>query len=124
MLSDSPQSIRILVLEDELLLSAEVEAAVSLAGYETVGPAIDVDGALHLIRTQKIDAAILDLIVQNVHCDEVAAELAKRGIPFAIATGLSVKKGHPALLAAPRITKPFRAKHVRDVLAGLLASSN
>jgi DNA-binding NtrC family response regulator len=111
----------ILVLEDEPLLSALVEAAVASAGCEIVGPAGDVDSALRLIKTESVDAAVLDLIVDGVHCEAVAAELTERGIPFVITTGLGPIKGHPALYAAPRMTKPFQADHLRDVLASLLA---
>jgi DNA-binding response OmpR family regulator len=118
---DHLKGARILVLEDEPLLSALVESAASTAGCEIVGPASDVHSALRLIETGKIDAAVLDLIVDGIHCDAVAAELAARGIPFVIMTGLGVIKGHPTLFAAPRMTKPFHTAHLLDVLAGLLA---
>lgn len=121
MTSNRLKGARILILEDEPLLSAVIESAVSQAGCEIVGPASDIETALSLILTEEIDAAILDLIVNSTYCDEVAEQLAARGVRFAITTGLGTIQGHPALLAAPRITKPFRAEYVQDVLATLLA---
>jgi DNA-binding response OmpR family regulator len=121
MASDRLSGARILVLEDEPRLSAVVESAISQAGYEIVGPASTIEEALQLIASKKVDAAILDLVTDGVHCDAVAAELAKRGIPFAITTGLGEIRGHPALFAAPRMTKPFHSAHLRDILETLLA---
>lgn len=113
---------RVLILEDEPVISAILESAVLRAGYTIIGPAMDVSEALHLIRSEQIDAAILDLIVQGTYCDDVADELIDRSIPFAMTTGLGIIRGHPRLGAVPRITKPFTAEYVQGVLAGLLTS--
>lgn len=112
--------VRVLILEDEPFVSAILESAVLLAGYEIVGPATDIGSALALIAAEQIDAAILDLVLDGAYCDEVADELRNRNIPFAITTGIGPIKDHPGLASAVCITKPFRAQYIQDVLAKLL----
>ncbi|MBV1690413.1 response regulator [Novosphingobium sp. G106] len=112
---------KILIVEDEPAISALLEAAVSAADGTIVGPATDISGALSLLRTRKIDAAILDMIVAGIYCDEIAHELHSRNIPYAITTGIGADESHPQLQAALSITKPFQAEYVQSVLAGMLA---
>jgi DNA-binding NtrC family response regulator len=114
----------ILIVEDELAISALLESAVSKAEGKVVGPATDITSALLLIRTRKIDAAILDLIVMGIYCDEIADELLRRNIPYAITTGIGADKSHPALQAVLSITKPFQAEYVQSLLAQLLAGQS
>lgn len=118
--ADQSESARILILEDEANASALIENAVSLAGGTIVGPAMNINQALEIIRAQPIDAAILDVLIDGIHCDEVADELALRNIPFAIMTGMGALADHPSLLGVPRISKPFQAEYVQAVLAKLL----
>lgn len=114
----------ILIVEDEPAVSALLEAAVSEAGGVVVGPATDIGSGLALIETRKIDAAIIDLIVTGVYCDEVAGELLRRKIPYAITTGIGADESHPELQAAVSITKPFQAKYVQAVLVRLVAGQS
>ena len=95
---------KILIVEDEPAVSALLEAAVNKAEGTIVGPATDIGSALLLIRTRKIDAAILDLIVAGIYCDEIADELLSRSIPYAITTGIGADRSHPQLQAVLSIT--------------------
>lgn len=115
---------RILIVEDERAVSALLEAAVSEAEGVVVGPATDISSALELIRSARIDAAILDLIVMGIYCDEIACELARRNIPYAVTTGIGADKSHPELRTALSITKPFRAEYVQAVLVRLIAGQS
>ena len=110
----------ILIVEDEVEISDLLLSAIIEGGGHVVGPAPDIADALHLIDTAHIEAAIVDLIVQGIYCDEVAERLSSRNIPFAATTGIGADKSHPALLAAPSITKPFQGEYVREVLRNLL----
>lgn len=114
----------ILLVEDEPSVLALLETAVSQGGGVVVGPATDVAGALSLIRTAQIDAAILDLIVMGIYCDEIADELSRQNIPYAITTGIGANKSHPELQAALAITKPFQAEYVQVVLTQLLTEQS
>lgn len=111
---------KILIVEDETEISHLLQTAIIEAGGHIVGPAAEITEALHLIDTIHIDAAIVDLIVQGTYCDEVAERLSSRGIAFAVTTGIGADKFHPALLAAPAITKPFQGEYVGEVLRKLV----
>lgn len=110
----------VLIVEDEIAVSTLLEAAVSDASGRVVGPAIDIPASLVLIESEKLSAAILDLIVHGEYADAVAIELTRRGIPFAVTTGIGVNMDHPALRDAPIITKPFQAEYVQQLLARLI----
>ena len=112
----------ILVVEDERPLIDLLTAAVEEAGCIVIGPAEDVPTALKLIDTTPISAAIVDLIVHGVYADAIVIELAKRGVPFAVTTGIGADFSHPELQGAMTITKPFQASHVKSVLKQLIAN--
>ncbi|NBU28501.1 MAG: response regulator, partial [Caulobacteraceae bacterium] len=79
--------LRVLVVEDELLVSMLVEDMLSDFGCKVVGPASDIDQALQLARDAGIDVAILDVNVSGRQSFPVADILKGRGLPFAFASG-------------------------------------
>jgi CheY-like chemotaxis protein len=112
---------RILVVDDEPLISMLVEDWLVELGCEVVGPARSVDEGLGLVE-EPLDGAILDVNLAGENCYLVANALQARGVPFAFATGdgrLDADSGFedPILLA-----KPFNFDGVRAVLDKLLAS--
>jgi DNA-binding response OmpR family regulator len=112
---------RILVVDDEPLISMLVEDWLVELGCEVVGPARSVNEGLGLAG-EPLDGAILDVNLAGENCYSVASALQKRGIPFAFATGdgsIGMDSGFedPILLS-----KPFNFEGVRAVLDKLLAS--
>ena len=63
--SDSPQkslkSRKVLIVEDELLVSFEIETALVEAGFEVTGVAISADEAIELARAQTPDLVVMDI---------------------------------------------------------------
>lgn len=114
---------RILVVEDEPLIGLMVEEWLKEAGHQTVGPAGSVESALALIDSSAIDAAILDVILGNEDCYEVAQSLRTRGIPFAFATGHSAEAIQPDFRDAPTLGKPYDFTSVMGVVGLLLPAS-
>ncbi|HMK41666.1 MAG TPA: response regulator [Methyloceanibacter sp.] len=113
---------RILVVDDEPLISMLVEDWLADLGCEVVGPARSVEDGLRFAGVGSLDGAILDVNLAGQNCFSVASVLQKRGIPFAFATGdggVSVDSGFedPILLA-----KPFNFDGVKAVLDKLLAA--
>ena len=111
---------RILVLDDEPLISMLVEGWLTELGCEVVGPARSVQAGLHIAGSAELDAAILDVNLGGENSFLVADALKQRGIPFAFATGdsgvdSSAGYGDPILLA-----KPFDFEGVKAVLGKLL----
>ena len=78
---------RILIADDDVPTALELEACLQNAGYETIGPALDVQDAIDLIASNHLDAVILDvsLTAQAVH--EVLRPLTSRRTPIIFLTG-------------------------------------
>ena len=87
---------RILVIEDELLISMDLEASLTKNGCEVLGPASTLDQAKRLIEGADFDGALVDANLAGHPVDDLAAALTKRNIPFAFVTGY----GREALPAA------------------------
>jgi DNA-binding response OmpR family regulator len=113
---------RILVVDDEPLISMMVEDWLDELGCEVVGPARSVADGLALAGGQ-LDGAILDVNLGGDTCYPLANALRARGVPLAFATGdggLDECQGFqdPILLS-----KPFDFEGVKAALAALLAKA-
>lgn len=111
---------RVLILEDEPLIAAELEETLKQLGYTVVGPAHSCEAALELLWSGKVDAAILDLEIGQGTCEVVANELVLSDIPWALASGDHTHELHELFPAAPVIAKPSEADKVAVVLKDLL----
>ena len=79
---------RILVLDDEPLISMLMEGWLRELGCEVVGPARCVADGLSLAKSSKLDGAILDVNLAGEKCFSLAAALTQKGVPVAFATGV------------------------------------
>ena len=107
---------RVLVVEDEPLIAADLAETLSGAGYTVLGPAGDVARALALVAHAGCDAAVLDMNLGHETSERVAEALGDRGIPYLVVSGYSRTQLPPALRAAPLLGKPLRQD---DLLARL-----
>ena len=79
---------RILVVEDEILISMMLEESLEALGHDLVGTETSVEGALAKIASQELDGAVVDRWLRgDQKSDAVARLLKERGIPFIVATG-------------------------------------
>ncbi len=108
--------LRVLIVEDALLLALELEAGLQDAGAEVAACAADVDEALRALDGTSVDAAVLDANLNGVSVLPVAEALRARGVPFVFATGYGDSKMLPQGFDAPVIRKPY---DVTQVAAGL-----
>jgi CheY-like chemotaxis protein len=108
---------RILVAEDSFLLTTLLQDVFDELGWEMVGPATRLAGALQLAQHESIDAALLDINLDGTMSWDAATVLKARGIPFAFGTGYDVGINLPPNLAGSRVIgKPYRLDELRDVL--------
>ena len=115
---------RVLVVEDEMLVAMELEALLREHGCEVVGPAPSVEHALRLLHDRCPDAALLDLNLNGQPATALAEALRERGVPVVLATGYSETQLHePALRDIPRLSKPVRHRELLRTLARLLAAA-
>jgi PAS domain S-box-containing protein len=107
---------RVLIVEDEPLVSMDIAASLSIAGCEIVGPAGSFEKAKLLIDEERLDAALVDLNLTGHTADELAAALTQKQVPFAFVTGY----GRDALPRAFRDALMLGKPHSQDQLLALL----
>src|SRR3954451_21324378 len=75
---------RVLVVEDEYLIAADLAASLEARGIEVAGPAGSVEEALTLLQCDRghLDGAILDINLRDERVYPVAEVLRSRGAPF------------------------------------------
>ena len=100
---------RILVIEDEPLVSMEIESNLANAGCEIVGPAATLDRAKSLAETADYDAALVDVNLKGQPVDELATLLTKKDRPFAFVTGYGRDALPSGFRGAVVLGKPFSA---------------
>lgn len=110
---------RVLVVEDEPMISLLVEEWLAELGFETVGPAATVAAALALVESGTPQAAILDLSVGGQETYQVAEALRQRSIPFVFATGYGSGALRRPFENSPVLSKPFEFEDVRSAMAAL-----
>jgi DNA-binding response OmpR family regulator len=121
-MSDNVTAPRILVVEDEVLIAAEMQMILEDDGAIVVGPAHRLDRALELARSEDVDAAVLDVNLAGSQSVEVAEILDARSIPFLFVTGQSLQHIPAAFQDRDVLRKPFAEASltaaVRKVTAG------
>lgn len=114
---------RILVVEDEAMISMLIEDMVSDFGCQVVGPAARLDHALTLALRAEVDAALLDINVDGSVVYPVADVLRFRGIPFIFATGYDFRTLPQRFQGSPTLSKPFSYRTFATTLHEVLARS-
>jgi DNA-binding response OmpR family regulator len=99
--------LRILVVEDEYLIAAELEEAMTKLGAEVVGPVGRLEPALELARGNPLDGAILDVKLAAETSSSIAQELMARGVPVVLCSGYEPEQMPESLRHLPTIRKPF-----------------
>lgn len=109
---------RVLVLEDETLVSMMVEDMLLDLGCEVVGPFAKLAQALDFIDggDGKLDAALLDVNLGGERSFPMAEALAGKGVPFVFTTGYD-ESGLPEIWRGrPTLRKPFMMGEMADAL--------
>ena len=81
------QGLRVLIVEDEMMVSMLIEDMLSDLGCIVVGPAARLDEAIELVNAGGIDCAVLDVNLGGQPIFPLADLLREKGRPFAFATG-------------------------------------
>ena len=108
---------RILVVEDEMLLSLTLKDMLAELGCSSVTTTETTEKALSLIAEKGFDAAILDMNLKGESSRSVAEALAARNVPFVVTTGNRLMWDG---FDVPVLRKPFKYAALADVLTGLL----
>lgn len=101
------ESLSVLVIEDEPLISMMIEDLVDLLGHQVAGTADAVAEALPLVERGGFDVAILDVNLRDGPSWPIADALTKVGKPFLLATGGHVAPPPAEHADVPHLDKPF-----------------
>jgi DNA-binding NtrC family response regulator len=115
------RGLSILVVEDEFLVSLDLEAMLRELGGEVIGPFARLDRATAAARAEPLHVALLDVNVGGQLVTPVADALAERAIPFVFCTGYDAASLPAPHAAVPILMKPCQAHQLKDSLLAALA---
>jgi DNA-binding response OmpR family regulator len=110
--------LRILVLEDEILIAMDVEQICRDDGASQVVIARTLEEAEAAVAASDFDAAIIDLRLGNVSTLSFAATLRDRAVPFVFASGYtSLGDISVSFPGAKIVGKPYGGDDILSALA-------
>jgi DNA-binding response OmpR family regulator len=110
-----------LIVEDQALIGLSLEAYLEEKGYDVAGPFLTNFDALRWLKGHTPELALLDVMLKDGPCLELARLLKSRAVPFAIYSGLRPQGVPPELEEAPWLEKPVSRADLARVLAELAA---
>jgi DNA-binding response OmpR family regulator len=115
---------RVLLVEDEALVSLMVEDMLEELGFKVVASAADVKKACELATATSLDLALLDVNIGGEQVFPVARILRDRRIPILFSTGYGAPPvEEEEFRDAPAIGKPFSVDQLNEKLRTLLSRS-
>ncbi|WP_152524784.1 response regulator [Novosphingobium lindaniclasticum] len=117
----SLQNRRIMLVEDDYFIAADLQEQLISHGVEVIGPTGDLECALELLGgEERIDAGVIDINLQGEMAFHLVDEFIKRDIPVVFATGYDAGVVPYRLRHIPRLEKPTGMDEVVRTLAELL----
>jgi len=110
---------KVLIVEDQYLIAADLSRAVTILGGVVVGPVASNEAAQAELARSDIDLAFLDINLDEQMVFPLADELEKRGIPFIFATGHEATVLPDRLKSKLRLVKPFTVQAVIEAVRHL-----
>ena len=111
--------LRVLVVEDDMLIAVVLEEMLQDLGCVVVGPVGKLDDAMRMADDEALDLAILDVNIRGGHIYPVAERLRARGVPFALASGYGDWALPEAFRDQPRLIKPFTEQQLEAQVLSL-----
>ena len=122
--ADRDTGLRVLVVEDDYLVSLLLEDMLTDLGHRIIGPASEPANALDLAQREEMDVAVLDVNLRGAETYPIAAALAARAIPFIFATGYGRHSLRAPYGDAPLLKKPFQQSDLEKVLGETIRATN
>jgi DNA-binding response OmpR family regulator len=105
-------AVRILLVEDEIIIAMLMTDDLTDAGYEVVGPVGRLEQAVDMAKRQTFDLAVLDGNLHGEKVFPVADVLVGRGIPFLFLTGYSSNDMPKRFFKHTVLQKPIVLEHL------------
>jgi DNA-binding response OmpR family regulator len=78
----------VLLLEDEAIIAINLQEELQDRGFRVAGPFMTCAAALEWLQSATPHTAILDTLLRDGPCRDIAFELDRRGVPFVIYSGV------------------------------------
>lgn len=114
---------RILLVEDEVLVAMDLSMAIERMGHEVLGPVHRLATGLTLAEREQIDLAILDLNLSGEFSFPIAQILRERGVPHVFLTGYQLSQLPEEYRDAPLLPKPVSHQELERSIDAALAEA-
>jgi DNA-binding NtrC family response regulator len=121
MKGDIATGVRVMIVEDELLIASTLEFVLEAKGYQVIGPVAMVAAALELLAEGTPDIALLDYRLATTTTEALLPSLDALKIPVCVLTGYGRAQLPPAYAGYVVLEKPFAMKTLIDTLAQLVS---
>ncbi|MCC5969173.1 MAG: response regulator [Pararhodobacter sp.] len=113
--------LKLLVVEDEALISLDLECILQDLGHQVLGVAGNVAKALALVEqyAQEADGAVLDVNLGGHSSAPVADALHSHGIPFVVASGYEQGELERLGFKEKGVNKPYSSQELANALQKL-----
>ena len=113
---------RVLVVEDEFLVSIALEDDLREAGAMVIGPFNDLQSGRAGVARESFDIAVLDVNLNGEMIYPLADALMLRGVPFLFLSGYSAANMPSRFVMQRRVAKPYDLSHLVDEILKLKPS--
>jgi len=111
---------RVLLVEDEVLVAMMLEEILEEFGCEVVGPISRIEAAKAAIEHNGFDCALLDINLRGQPVYPVAELLTEHAVPFGFVTGYGKSGVAEKFANCPVLHKPFSSRELAEVLTHLM----
>ncbi|MBY0560477.1 PAS domain S-box protein [Hyphomicrobium sp.] len=112
---------RILIIEDEPLVALDLQDTLESAGAVIVAVIASAADALNVVKSERLDAAVLDGNLHGKPVDEIAAALTRSNVPFVFISGYGRESLPRGFGDVPLLNKPFSSSGLLDAIRRLLS---
>ncbi len=119
--SEGFDGLRVLLVEDEMMIALHIEDMLRALGCTVLGPVAELDAAMALVGGEAPDCALLDMNLGGQPVFPLADLLRTKGAPFAFATGYGQAGLREIDHGTPVLQKPFGENDLARVLLELQA---
>ena len=112
-----PESLSILIVEDEPLIAMMLEDFLDSLGHRVAGTVDCLGDAMERLASGGFDVVILDIHLKGEEAWPVADRLVELGCPFVLATGGHIEPPPERHAGAPVLAKPYTIDAIEPALA-------
>ncbi|GGY18847.1 response regulator [Rhodanobacter panaciterrae] len=112
----APDWPQVMVVEDDMMISATLEIALESRDYRVLGPVATLEEAYQLLETSEPDIALIDYRLAATTTEALLTSLNARQVPTCVLTGLRPDELPAAYAGCAVLQKPFRLDALLDAL--------